>query len=177
MGSSPATPPDPIAPVISALSFLVTPNPATLASPPQAPSTWEGSTATDGSLYTIIQPLLNTLFSISSLTSVGSAVSTALTDVAKVISTIADKLASLEGSLPSGTSATDIMNGLQSALSMASTLLPSSAGSAAGSALSSASQLFSTIQNLITAVGGDLAKAAAELAQLSQQITALAALF
>jgi hypothetical protein len=37
--------------------------------------------------------------------------------------------------------------------------------------------LFQTIQNLITAVGGDLATAAAELAELSQQITAMAALF
>jgi hypothetical protein len=177
MGSSPSTPPDPIAPVITALSFLVAPNPSAIGSPPSAPSTWEGSSATDGSLYNVIQPLLNALFGISSLQSVGSAVNTALTDVAKVISTIADKLASLEGSLPSGTSATDIMNGLQSALSLAGTLLPSSAGSAAGSALNSASQLFQTIQNLITAVGGDLATAAAELAQLSQQITALAALF
>ncbi|GGH11480.1 hypothetical protein [Silvibacterium dinghuense] len=176
MGTPATTPPDPIAPVVTALSFLVTPNPSTISSG-DTPSTWEGSSATDGSLYSVLQPLLNTLFSISSLQSVGSSVNTALTDVAKVISTIADKLASLEGSLPAGTSATDVMNGLQSALSMASTLLPSSAGSAAGSALNSASQLFTTIQNLIQAVGGDLTQAANELAQLSQQITALAALF
>jgi hypothetical protein len=173
MGSTPATPPDPIAPVIAALTFLAAPKP-TLASPPQAPSAWEPpNTATDGTLLAVLQPLLSTLFAIPSLAPVGTAVNTALTDVAKVISTIADKLAALEGSLPAGTSATDVMNGLQSGLSMANTLLPSGASTA----LSSASSLFQTIQNLITAVGGDLATAAAELAELSQQITAMAALF
>lgn len=177
MGSTPATPPDPIAPVITALSFLVTPNPATIAATPQPPSTWEGGAATDGSLYTPIQGLLSAVFSISALSSVGGAVNTALTDVAKVITTIADQLSNLATSLPAGASATDIMNGLQSALTLAGTMLPGGATSAASSALSSAGQLFSTLQNLITAVGGDLAKAAAELAQLSQQLTALAALF
>ncbi|HSY01678.1 MAG TPA: hypothetical protein VK819_05965 [Acidobacteriaceae bacterium] len=167
------TPPDPIAPVIAALTFLAAPNP-TITTPPQAPSAWEPpNTATDGTLLAVLQPLLSTLFAIPSLAPVGTAVNTALTDVAKVISTIADKLAALEGSLPAGTSATDVMNGLQSGLSMANTLLPSGASTA----LSSASSLFQTIQNLITAVGGDLATAAAELAELSQQITAMAALF
>jgi prophage DNA circulation protein len=168
-----STPIDPIAPVISALSVLVAPNPA-LATPPQAPTAWAPpNTATQGNLYTPIQTLLGVIFTVSSdMTSVSQAVSTALTDVAKVISTIADNLPNV-GSLTDVTSA---MTALQSSLSLAQSLAPSSTTVV----LSSGSGLFQQLQNMLSAIGaagGTIQQASAELAELSQQLTALAQLF
>ncbi len=166
------TPVDPIAPVVTALSILVTPNPA-LASPPQAPSVWEGNTATNGALYTPIQTLFNVVFKASSdMTTVSQGINTALTDVAKVITTIADNLSSV-GSLTDVTSA---MSALQSSLALAQSLAPGSATTV----LSSGSGLFQQLQNMLSAIGaagGTVQQAAAELAELSQQLTALAQLF
>lgn len=162
--------PDPIAPVVSALTVLVTPNPATVASPAQAPTAWEPpNTATNGSLYTPITALLGVLFTASpDMTTVGKGINKALTDVAAVVTKIADQLAAL----PSITDATNAMNALQSGLAMAQTLAPSSASAV----LSSGSQLFQTLQNLLSSTGS-IGQAAAEMAQLSQQLTALSQMF
>jgi ABC-type transporter Mla subunit MlaD len=162
--------PDPIAPVVSALTVLVTPNPAAVTSPPQAPSAWEPpNTATDGSLYAPITALLDVLFAASSdMTTVGKGINTALTDVASVVTKIADQLAAL----PSITEATDAMNALQSGLALAQTLAPSSASAV----LTSGSNLFQTLQNLLSATGS-IDQSAAEMAQLAQQLTALSQMF
>lgn len=163
-------PADPIAPVVKALSVLVTPNPAPPTTAPYPPpSTWEGNTATDGSLYTPIQTLLSVLFAASSdMNTVGKGINTALTDVAKVVTTIADNLHSV-GSLADVTSA---MTALQNSLSLAQALAPGSTTAV----LNSASGLFQQLQNLLSNVSS-IDQAVAELAELSQQLKALANLF
>jgi hypothetical protein len=122
--------PDPIAPVIQALSVLVTPDPK-LNTPPQPPSTWTGgsNTATDGTLYTPAQVLLELLFGASGdLTSLGDGINSSLTGVASALSSLAGEISNL------------------------------------------------AIQSLISAFP-NLGVAAAELAELSQQLTAAAPLF
>lgn len=163
-------PVDPIAPVVTALSVLVKPNPAPPASAPYpAPSTWEGNTATNGTLYTPIQTLLGVLFSVSTdMNTVGKGVNKALTDVAKVVTTLADNLHSI-GNLADANSA---MTALQNSLSLAQALAPGSTTTV----LNSASSLFQQLQNLLSSVGS-IDQAAAELAEFSQQLTALAKLF
>jgi methyl-accepting chemotaxis protein len=166
--------PDPIAPVVSALSVLVTPNPVPpTAAPYPAPSVWEGGTATNGTLYTPIQTFLGVLFHVSpDMTTVSKGINTALTDVAKVVTVIADNLANV-GSLTDVTSA---MTALQNSLSLAQALAPGSTTAV----LNSASGLFQQVQNLLSSIqaaGGTIGQAAAELAELSQQLTALAQLF
>jgi hypothetical protein len=163
-------PVDPIAPVVAALSVLVTPNPPPPATAPYPPpSTWEAQTAKDGTLYTPIQTLLGVLFAVSSdMTTVGKGINTALTDVAKVVTTIADNLASV-GSLADVSSA---MTALQNSLALAQALAPGSTTAV----LNSASGLFQQLQNLLSSVGS-IDQAAAELAELSQQLTALSQLF
>jgi prophage DNA circulation protein len=165
---------DPIAPVVSALSFLVVPNPPPPTTAPYPPpSTWEGNTATDGTLYTPIKTLLGVLFNVSpDMTTVSQGINTALTDVAKVITTIADNLANV-GSLADVTKA---MTALQSSLSLAQALAPGSTTVV----LNSASGLFQQLQSMLSAIGaagGTIQQAAAELAELSQQLIALAGLF
>jgi hypothetical protein len=166
----PTTPPDPIAPVVQALSFIVTPNPVPpTAAPYPAPSTWESGTATDGTLFAPVKTLLGVLFQVSpDLTTVSKGINGALLDVAKVVTTIADNLASI-GSLSDVTKA---MTALQNSLSLAQSLAP---GSTAVT-LTSASGLFTQLQSLLSNVT-TVEQAAAELAQLSQQLTALAGLF
>jgi hypothetical protein len=161
---------DPIAPVVSALSVLVTPNPAPPTTAPYPPpSTWEGNTATNGTLYTPIQTLLGVLFSVSpDMNTVGKGINTALTDVAKVVTTIADNLATV-GSLADVSSA---MTALQNSLSLAQALAPGSTTAV----LNSASGLFQQLQNLLSSVS-TIDQAAAELAELAQQLKALAQLF
>jgi hypothetical protein len=163
-------PADPIAPVVAALSVLVTPNPPPPAAAPYPPpSTWESQTATDGTLYAPIQTLLGVLFSVSSdMTTVGKGIHTALADVAKVVTTIADNLGAV-GSLADVTKA---MTALQNSLALAQALAPG----ASTAVLNSASGLFQQLQNLLSSVG-TIEQAAAELAELSQQLTALSQLF
>jgi prophage DNA circulation protein len=163
-------PVDPIAPVVSALSVLVKPNPVPPTTAPYPPpSTWEANSATNGTLYTPIQTLLGILVSVSSdMNTVGKGVNAALTDVAKVVTTIADNLNSV-GNLSDVNSA---MTALQNSLSLAQALAPGSTTAV----LNSASGLFEQLQNLLSSVGS-IDQAAAELAEFSQQLTALAKLF
>jgi hypothetical protein len=164
--------PDPIGPVVQALSVLVAPNPALNTASPQAPSTWTGGSnaATDGTLYTPAQALLGVLFGASGdLTSLGNSINTGITEVATVIAGIANQL----GSLASVESeATGAFNALQTVLSLAQAVAPSSATGV----LQSASGLFNQLQSVISALGS-IAVAADELAELSQQLTAAAPLF
>lgn len=160
-------PADPIAPVINALSVLVTPNPAAATG---APSQWEAPhNATDASLFGPIQTLLTLIFGASTdIKTTGQAIHKSLTDVAGVVQSIADGLAGL----PSATDAMNAMNALQQGLALAQTLAPGGASTV----LSSGSALFTQVQNLLSATN-DIGVAAAELAQLSQQLRELANLF
>jgi uncharacterized membrane protein len=164
--------PDPIGPVVQALSVLVAPNPALNTGSPQPPSTWTSgsSTATDGTLFTPAQALLGVLFGLSSdMTSVGNAINGGLTGVATAIAGIANQiggLASIE------TEATQAFDALKTVLGLAQAVAPSSASGV----LQSASGLFDQLNSVITALGS-IGVAAAELAELSQQLTAAAPLF
>jgi len=164
--------PDPIGPVVQALSVLVAPNPALNTASPQPPSTWTGGSnaATDGTLFTPAQALLGVLFGLSSdMTSVGNAINTGLTDTANVIASIADQLGSLASI---ETQATGAFSALQTVLSLAQSVAPSSATGV----LASASGLFDQLQSVIKALGS-IGVAAAELGELSQQLTAASPLF
>lgn len=169
---------DPIAPIVQALSVLVAPNPILNTTSTSVPpvSTWLGTgsgtppAATDGTLYTPVQTLLGVLFGASTdLTSLGNGIYSALNDVANVIATIANELDSLQSVQQEATSA---LNALGTVLSLAQALAPSSASSV----LQSASGLFQQLQNLLSILGS-IDVAAAELAELSQQLTAAAPLF
>jgi DNA repair ATPase RecN len=163
---------DPIATVVQALSVLVAPNPALSTPNTLPPTTWTDGTkvATDGTLYTPVQTLLGVLFGASTdLTSLGNGVNTALTDVAKVTAKIADQLGSLQSVEQDATNA---LSALQTVLSLAQALAPSSGSSV----LQSAGGLFQQLQNLLS-IAGSIEQAAAELAELSQQLTAAAPLF
>jgi hypothetical protein len=85
-----------------------------------------------------------------------------------VVQSIADGLAKL----PSATDAMNAMNALQQGLALAQTLAPGGASTV----LSSGSARFMQVQNLLSATN-DIGVAAAELAQLSQQLRELANLF
>jgi hypothetical protein len=164
--------PDPIGPIVQALSVLVAPNPALNTASPQPPSTWTGGSnaATDGTLFTPAQALLGVLFGLSSdMTSVGNAVNTGLTDIAAVIAGIADQLGSLASI---ETEATTALDALQTVLSLAQTVAPSSVTGV----LESASGLFDQLLSVIKALPS-IGVAAAELGELSQQLTAAAPLF
>ncbi len=164
--------PDPIAPVIQALSVLVAPNPALNTAAPQAPSVWTGgsNTASDGSLFTPAQVLLSLLFGASSdLTSLGNGINSSLTGVAGALSGLANEIGSLAAV---ETEATNAFTALQTVFGLAQTVAPASATGA----MQSVGVLFQQIQTLISAFP-NLGVAAAELAELSQQLTAAAPLF
>jgi hypothetical protein len=164
-------PPDPLAPVVQALSFLAAPKPP-LNSPPQTPDTWTSgsNTATDGTLYTPAQVLLGLILGASSdLTSLGNGINSALTGLAAALASLAGdigQLATVE------TDAKTVLNGLNLVLSMAKGFAPV----AAASTLQSASALFGQLETLLTDLP-DLGVAAAEMAEISQQLTAAAPLF
>ena len=163
---------DPIGPVVQALSVLKAPNPTLNKTSPQQSSTWTGGSnaATDGTFYTPARALLGVFFGLSSdMTSVGNAINGGVTGVASVLAGIADQLESL-ASIES--TATEAFNALQTVLSLAQTLAPSSATGV----LQSASGLFNQLQSVITALGS-IGVAAAEIGELSQQLTAAAPLF
>jgi hypothetical protein len=160
---------DPIGDIVSALSSadLVTPSPATINSPAQPPSTWEGATAAPGSLLTVISTLMNLVYGASSdMQTVGNDLSDALTKVAGVVKTLADGLGSIS---QTETEVSNALSALQQALALAQTLAPGSATTV----LTSGSQLFTQLQNLLAAPGMTIGQAAAEMAQLSQQLTTL----
>jgi hypothetical protein len=161
--------PDPIAPVVQALSVLVAPFPKLISATPQPPSTWTGGSnaATDGTLFTPAQALLGVLFGLSSdMTSVGNAFNSGLTEIAGVIASIANQLGTLTAD------AAAAFNALQTVLSLAQSVAPSSATGV----LKSASGLFDQLQALINPPAL-IGVAAAELGELSQQLTAAAPLF
>jgi hypothetical protein len=137
-------PPDPLAPIVQALSFIAVPNPA-LQTPPQTPDSWTsgGSTATDAALYTTAQTLLGLVLGASNdLTLLGNGINTALTGIAAALASMAGDIGQL----------------------------------AAAGELQSASTLFGQLGTLLNDLP-DLAVAAAEMAEISQQLTAAAPLF
>jgi hypothetical protein len=155
-----------ISDAVTALSALAAPNPATINSPPQPPSTWENASATGTNLLTTTAQLMGVLYGASpEMKTVGSDLSTALADVATVVQQIADQLSSLAAQ---GTDISSAMAALQKGLALAQTLAPGGGSTV----LSSGSQLFGQIQNLLTDLGS-AAAAAAVLAQLDQQLTLL----
>jgi hypothetical protein len=102
----------------------------------------------------------------SDLKTVGNDLSDALTKVAGVVKTLADGLTSIT---QTETEVADALSALQQALALAQTLAPGSTTTV----LTSGSQLFTQLQNLLSTPGMTIAQAAAELAQLSQQLTTL----
>ena len=167
--------PDPLAPVIQALSVVVTPNPnpnLKTASPLPPPSTWTGGSnqATDGAIYTPLQVVLALFFGLSSdLTSVGQAINTALTDLAGALSGVADNVNSIASTVADAKSA---FQGIQTILGLAQMLAPTSANGV----LKSASGLFNQLESLLDALSS-IGIAADEVAELSQQLTGAAPLF
>jgi hypothetical protein len=161
--------PDPILPIINALSsVLVAPNPAITSTTSGPITQWSGA-ATNGSAYTPIQTLLGVLFHASSdLTTASKAINGGIAEVVTVLNKIAGALASL----PSAADAASALSGLQQALALASTLAPG----AAAPVISSGSALFTQLSDLLSSVPSPQ-HAADELAALAQQMTALAALF
>ena len=164
--------PDPIAPVIQAISILVAPNPALNTASPQPPSTWTGgaNAASDGTLFTPAQVLIGLLLGASDdLASLGDGINSSLTGAASALSSLAGEIGNLA---TVETDATTAFTALQTVLGLAQGIAPSSATGA----LASVSALFQQIQSLISAFP-NLGVAAAELAELSQQLTAAAPLF
>lgn len=166
-------PVDPIAEVVTALSsVLVAPNPALPASPKYGPvSKWEGTSANPGTFFNPLQTLLGVFFAASTdINTVGKSIHKALTDVAQVVTVLADNLAKIDESLSGN--ATQALGALQSGLSLAQALAPGNAMPV----LNSASALFEKLNQLLEAAGS-IDKASAELAELSQQLTKLSELF
>jgi hypothetical protein len=105
----------------------------------------------------------------SDLTSLGNGINSALTGLAAALASLAGdigQLATVE------TDAKTVLNGLYLVLNMAKGFAPV----AAASTLQSASALFGQLQTLLTDLP-DLGVAAAEMAEISQQLTAAAPLF
>ena len=172
--------PDPIANAIWLLAVLATPNP--LPNPALPPTAWVGSTAPSSGatptqpLYGVIQSFLGAIFTASTdVQAASNDIKSALADVAKVLGAIATNIPT------TGTVLTDFnnaMTALQNSISLAQSLAPSSATAV----LTSASGLFQRLQAQLTAIAntgtaGTINQVIAELAQLSQLITAIADLF
>jgi hypothetical protein len=157
---------DPIQPVITALSTVfATPQ---ASGPASVPNSWKNGTATpaNAAVAGAITTLMKTLYTVSKdMSTVGSAISTALTDVAGVVSAIADQLQAL----PSASDVASAMGQLQQGLTLAQTLAPT--GPVA--VLDSAGQLFKQLQDLLTATP-DPKQAAIELYKLAQQLSLIA---
>jgi hypothetical protein len=162
-------PPDPLAPVVQALSYLAAPNPA-VNNPvgSQQPSDWTGgsNSATDGPLYTPAQVLLGLILGASAdLTSLGNGINSALTGVAAALASLANEI----GDLESASGAATVLSGLQTVLGLIQGFVPPSA---AGT-LQSAGTLFGQLNTLLS----DITLEANEIAAISQQLTATAPLF
>jgi len=160
-------PPDPLAPVVQALSSIAKPNP-TLSGSSQQPSDWTGGSnaATDGPLYTPAQLLLGLILGASAdLTSLGNGINSALTGVAAALASLANEI----GDLESASGAASVLTGLQTVLGLVQGFAPPSA---AGT-LQSAATLFGQLNTLLA----DVTTEANEMAELSQQLTAAAPLF
>lgn len=156
--------PDPIQPIIDALKVVAKPNPEAIDPNDMNPSNWENTTATevkppDGvDFLAIIGPLMAALYGASTdMNKVGQDIGKALDEVTKVADEMATQMASITAA-----NVDSAMDALKQALTLAQTLLPGGSTTV----LDSASKLFQQIHDLIEAIGA--AKAAAELAQLSQ---------
>jgi ABC-type dipeptide/oligopeptide/nickel transport system ATPase component len=152
-------PSDPIQLAVNALNVLVT----VQNTPPYK--------ATDTALYATVKTAFGLLFNANvsaDLVTVSQDINKALNTVVTVIGQISTTLTQIQ---KAGGDATNAMAALQQGLSMAQTLSPGGASTA----LDSASQLFATLQNLLTAVG--VAQAATELGELASQLTDIAQLF
>jgi hypothetical protein len=161
--------PDPILQIVTALSNLVTPNPAIPVPPAAAlPYTqWSGA-ATHGATYSTIQTLVPLLFHASSdLTTASKTINTGITDVAGVLNNIAKALYGL----PATSDAGSALSGMQQALQLAATLAPASAAPV----ISSGSAFLAQLSGMLSSVSPQIA--ADEIAGLAQQMTALATLF
>jgi hypothetical protein len=155
---------DPIQPVVAALSTVFAVPSGTLGDP----ASYKAGTATvpNPGVVNAITALLQALYSASTdMNDVGTATKTALTDVAKVITALADQVVGLSAVAD----VANAMGQLQQALVLAQTLAPT--GPVA--VLDSAGQLFKQIQDLLTAVP-DPKNAAIELYSLAQQLNQIA---
>jgi hypothetical protein len=163
-------PSDPLQTMFTALQPIVSPNPALV--PPPAnldPSQWTPGNATpNATFYPAVQGLLNILFQSSELSSVGTSINGALTQVATLLSSFATQLYSVasQGDVAS------TVSGIQQALQLAATLAPS----AAAPAVNAATGLFTQLQSIL-AVTTDVEQVAAELAGTAQILSTLAGLF
>lgn len=147
------------------------------ATPVETNGTWKGGTATSTTLLTSIQTLMTTLANLQggigqAVGTINGDVATALTDAATALNTIADGLASIEQTVPAGSTPAQVLQALQNALTVGQTLLPGSS-----SALSSVSQFFGMLSSLLTDVGNDITQASTQLYQIAQQLTAIATAF
>jgi len=167
------SPPDPLAPVIQALSYLAAPNPAVNnppgGSPPQTPSTWTGSTqATPGPFYTPAQLLLGVILGAAAdLTTLGNGINSALTDVGAALANFASQI----GTLESGSDPSTVLSDLQTVLNLVLSqglVPPSEAGT-----LQSLSTLFGLLNTLLSQVTLETN----DMAAISQQLALIALLF
>jgi hypothetical protein len=163
-------PSDPLQTMFTALQPIVSPNPALV--PPPAnldPSQWTpGAATTNATFYPAVQGLLGILFQSSELSSVGTSINQALTQIATLLSNFATQLYSVasQGDVAS------TVSGIQQALQLAATLAPS----AAAPAVNAATGLFTQLQSIL-AVTTDVKQVAAELAGTAQILNTLAGLF
>jgi subtilase family serine protease len=172
--------PNPIGNAIWLLAVLVTPNP--LPDPALPPTAWFGSNAPSSGatptqpLYSIIHAFLRAIFTASpDMQTASNDIKSALADVASVLGIIATNMPMTGTALADFNNA---MTGLQNSLALAQSLAPGSTTAV----LTSASGLFQQLQAQLTAIAntgaaGTINQVVAELAQLSQLITALAGLF
>jgi len=192
--SNPA--PDPIATIVTGLTFIAAPNPvpapaAGSFAPPDAYAS--PNDATPGAVSPIIfTTLLGGLGGIAAIQpeiqDIYTAIGSALTPVASGIMSIATALNSIEAQLTGGVTindVTDAISGLQGALALAQSIAPSSAsstGQSPSNVLTSISGLLGQVQTMLTAIinaattaGTDLTQvlpqAASEMASLSQQLS------
>ena len=185
-GTSATTPPadqftystDPIAIAIQLLSVLVTPNPAATGSG-QTPNLWTDGSNKAGttSLFTTIQGFISAILPAQISNQINSALMTASKSVAAIATALGNVATSGNSKLSDISAA---MTALQNALSLAQSLAP--AGAAV--VLTTGSTLFQNIESQLTALestAGDttqaITDAANDLAQLSQLLAGLAALF
>jgi methyl-accepting chemotaxis protein len=147
------------------------------ASPNESGGSWKGGTATSTPLLSTVKTLLGDLTQLGSIgTAIGTVtgdIATALTDAADALNTIADALTSIDAAAQGqGSTSAQVLQALQNALAVTQSLVPGSS-----SALTSGSQFFGTLSSLLSDVGNDVTKAATELYQIAQQLTALASAF
>ena len=162
---------DPIQDVFSALSVMVTPQPAVGDPATQTVSLWQGQGATTTTPYTVTNTLFGALFTSDDLKGVSKSINTGILASVDALNKLANALSTLTAQ--QGASVQSTLDGLQKALTLAQTLAPGGATVP----LSQGSALFGKLTDLLNAVGGDAKKAANELAALAQVLKTLSDLF